>query len=341
MSELRKDPLTARWVIISQDRAARPGALTRSAEDEPDQACPFCPGNEQMTPPEIAAFRHSTEKGWHLRIVPNRYPALAPGTRLHKEGEGIYHKMTGAGAHEVIIEVPAHRRPMHEMSLDEIEEILRAYQERLAALQKDSRARYVLIFRNFGRPAGATLAHPHSQIVATPLVPHLIVEEIKGSRRHYEQIQRCLFCDLLQHESAPHSPRLIREDDHFVVFTPFASRFPYECQILPKAHQPAFTLEEKGVRRALAETLRDVLYRLAAVLGDPPYNYVIHTAPTRSLEEVAPYYHWHVEIFPRIVSAAGFEWGTGFHINPVPPEAAARKLRKAAIFSSREAKLAT
>lgn len=352
MPELRKDPVTARWVIVSQDRAARPNALTRHSElaqskleAERDHRCPFCPGNEHMTPPEITSFP-STTKGWQLRVIPNLYPALTLEAGPGEDGdqvqqaEGIYEKMDGVGVHEVIIEVPTHRRPVHEMSIAEIEEILRAYQERLTCLQQDPQTKQVLIFRNSGRAAGATLVHPHSQIVATPLVPQRIVEEIKESKRHYEEKGRCLFCDILRHECAPNSPRLVREDAHFVVFTPFASRFPYECQILPKTHQPAFAAQDPAARRSLAETLRDALYRLANVLNAPPYNYIIHTAPVRSHEDAGPYYHWHIEILPRIVSPAGFEWGSGVHINPVPPEVAAAKLRKVAI-SVREARLAT
>ncbi|HEV2177093.1 MAG TPA: galactose-1-phosphate uridylyltransferase [Terriglobia bacterium] len=332
MPELRKDPITGRWVIIATDRAKRPSDFVREkVQIKGAGFCPFCYGNESKTPPEIQAYRPDASlrdmPGWTLRVVPNKFPALGIEGTLNRQGEGLYDKMNGIGAHEVIIETPDHQATMATMPVQRVEEVLWAYRDRILDLKKDRRFKYILIFKNHGEAAGASLEHTHSQLIALPVVPKRVLEEVDGAKAYYGYKERCVFCDILRQEERS-GVRIIAENDDFIAVSPFAPRFPFEMWILPKAHQSDFVESSKSEFERLAVILKDMLQRLDRVLDNPAYNFVIHTSPVP--ESSNDYYHWHVEIMPKLTKLAGFEWGTGFYINPTPPEEAAKFLREAA-----------
>jgi UDPglucose--hexose-1-phosphate uridylyltransferase len=258
-------------------------------------------------------------------VVPNKFPALGIEGSLNRQGEGLYDKMNGIGAHEVIIETPDHRCTLAGLPPAHLESVLWAYRDRIVDLKKDRRFKYILIFKNHGAAAGATLEHTHSQLIALPVVPKWVAEEVEGARDYYAYKERCLFCDILRQEISA-GVRLVAENDLFAALSPFAPRFPFELWLIPKAHQSAFEESSKPELEQLAVLLKDMLNRLDLVLDRPAYNYVIHTSPVP--EHLNDYYHWHLEIMPKLTNLAGFEWGTGFHINPTPPEEAARFLKE-------------
>lgn len=332
MPELRKDPVIGRWVIISTERANRPQYSTTRKEPLQGVPCPFCPGNEEMTPPEILAYRpdgsQNDQPGWTLRVVPNKYPALVNEEDPNRRRDGLYDFMTGVGAHEVIIETPEHEVNMGMLSQKQFQEILWAYRERILDLGKDQRFRYILIFKNQGGEAGATREHTHSQLIALPIVPRDVLEEIMGARKYFQDNGGCIYCDIIRQEIEERS-RTVHENENFLVVCPFAPRFPFETWILPKQHSPFFEHAPKQQILDLGCVLRDSLIRLNRALDNPPFNYIIHSIPLHDADN--GHYHWHVEIMPKLTQVAGFEWGSGFYINPVPPEMAAQSLREIAL----------
>ncbi len=329
MPQLRKDPITSRWVIISTERGKRPLDFPPAPPPRQLGFCPFCPGNEDKTPPEIMAYRRTgnpSDRRWSLRVVPNKFPALQIEGDLDRTGEGIYDKMHGLGAHEVIIESPDHNDTLSAMSEERVEDILWAYRDRILDLKKDDRFQYILIFKNYGEQAGASLEHPHSQLIATPIVPKRAREEVDGAKAYFDYKDRCIFCDMIRQE-LQHELRVIARNDDFVAIAPFASRFPFETWILPRNHEPFFQDAQKHEMVSCSKILKEVLGKMGQVLVNPPYNYLIHSLPLQETE--VNHYHWHIEIMPTLVKVAGFEWGTGFYINPVLPEDAAKYLREA------------
>jgi UDPglucose--hexose-1-phosphate uridylyltransferase len=329
MSELRKDPIVGRWVIIASERGKRPSDFFSEIRDPRGAFCSLCPGNESKTPPEVYALRPEgsppNTPGWQLRVVKNKFPALIADDQLEQTKRGVFESMSGVGDHEIIIETPLHNTRLSDLEAEEVVNVLRAYRERIFALKQDIRFRFVMVFKNHGAAAGASLKHSHSQLVALPIVPIQISEEMEGARQYYNNHHHCIFCAIIKQEISA-KVRVIEEGDGIVVVAPFASRFPFEAWLIPWEHYPSFeNMEGYG---GLAYCLQQVLRRLDHVLGDPPYNFVIHTAPFG--ESANDYYHWHLEIMPRVTNVAGFEWGTGFYINPTPPEEAAKYLREAA-----------
>jgi len=334
MPELRKDPIIERWVIISVERGKKPTDYNSiQVSKKKGGFCPFCSGNEHTCPPEIIAFRPDRSKpntpGWTLRVVPNKFPALQIEGHLTKTGEGIYDRMNGIGAHEVIIENPDHELTLSTMPLNAVENVLLAYHYRMADLKKDIRFKYVLIFKNEGDAAGASLEHSHSQLIALPIVPKRVKEEFDSARQYYDYKERCVFCDIIRQEKES-KIRIISENEDFVSISPFAPRAPFETWILPKRHESKFIPDGSPSRLArLAEILQLTLKQIDRVLEVPPYNFIIHTSPFE--DEINEHYHWHIEIMPKLTKIAGFEWGTGFYINPTTPEEAARFMREAKI----------
>ena len=329
MPELRKDPITGRWVIIASERGKRPSDFAGEPPRKRSGFCPFCPGNEDKTPPEVLAYRSDggppNSAGWSVRVVSNKFPALRIEGDLDREGDGMYDRMNGVGAHEVIIETPNHHETLSSMEEARVEDLLWACRDRILDLKKDPRFQYILIFKNQGEAAGASLEHPHTQLIATPIVPKRVREEVDGAREYYRYTERCVFCDLIR-QDLRQEVRIVDENDGFVALAPFASRFPFETWILPKVHDALFEDAQKREYVNLARLLRSVLLRIDLVLTSPPYNFVLHNAPLREDDPV--HYHWHLEIMPKLTLIAGFEWGTGFYINPTPPEEAARYLRE-------------
>jgi UDPglucose--hexose-1-phosphate uridylyltransferase len=329
MSELRRDAVTGRWVIISTDRQKRPNDFRfEKASIIGREQCPFCPGHEAMTPPEIVSYRPNggapNTPGWDVRVVPNKFPALQVEGTLDREGDGMFDRMNGIGAHEVIIETPNHDRPLAAMSEPEIEKLLWAFRERMLDLKQDFRLRYILVFKNHGAAAGATLAHPHSQLIALPIVPDFVREEIDGARRHYEVKERCVFCDII-HQEIGDGQRVIQENTDMIALAPYAPRFAFETWLLPRRHGARFEEAPRHEYESLARILKATLQRMDRALESPAFNLILHTSPFS--ENVANEYHWHIEIMPKLTRVAGFEWGTGFYINPTSPEEAASVLR--------------
>ncbi len=331
MPELRKDPVTGRWVIISTDRRKRPSdfRVERSTVIGAEY-CPFCEGREDMTPREVLSFRHNgslpNTAGWDLRVVPNKFPALQVEGGLDREGDGMFDRMNGIGAHEVIIETPDHDKTFVSMSELEIERVLSAYRERLLDLKQDRRLRYILVFKNQGATAGATLEHPHSQLIALPVVPDFVREEIEGARRHFQAKERCVFCDIVRQELTA-GVRIVQENADIIALSPYAPRFPFETWLLPRRHAARFEEAPRHEYESLARLLKAVVTRIDRALESPAYNLIIHSAPFNDANHGTDLYHWHVEILPKLARTAGFEWGTGFYINPTSPEEATRVLR--------------
>lgn len=331
MSELRKDPIVSRWVIIATERDARPHHFKSSAEtpsDTKSEGCPFCEGNEHMTPPEIYAVRPGGGKangpGWLVRVIPNKYPVLHIEGDVARRGIGMCDMAEGVGAHEVIVETPRHDQRLSDLPEEHIELVLGAFRERIIDLDRDDRLRYAMVFKNQGIRAGASLPHAHSQLIATPVTPITVKEELQSSKKYYQEKERCIFCDYLKQEMKA-GERLVMDDEHFAVIAPFASRFPFEMWVIPKKHQSDYHKISPQELTSLSKILKMILIKLRENLENPDYNMLLHTAPLRTPRSgywttIEVDYHWHFEIFPRLTRVAGFEWGTGFYINPTPPE---------------------
>ncbi len=334
MSELRKDPVIGRWVIISTERGKRPSEFHQCAAPVKSGFCPFCIGNEEKTPPTIVTYRDedNSEDGdnespdWNIRIVANKFPALKVEGELNRAGDGLYDMMNGIGAHEIIIESPNHSDTLATITVQHFEDILRAYRDRIVDLKKDKRLSYILIFKNHGEAAGASLEHSHSQLIALPIIPKRVAEEIDGALAYYRYKERCVFCDIIRQEISQ-KKRIVTENHDFLAVTPYAPKAPFEVWILPKFHEPRFEDSKEGIFESLSLIFSDVLKRLNKVLNSPPYNFVLHTSPTQNNDNM-DHYHWHFEIMPKLTKTAGFEWGSGFYIIPTPPEEAAEFLRQ-------------
>jgi len=338
MPELRKDPIIGRWVIIATERAKRPDDFVVSHEGPEEGACPFCEGKEDQTPPEIFAFRKpntpKNKPGWEVRVVPSISPILRIEGDLNRQGAGMYDVMNGVGAHEVVIETPQHIANMSDLSEEQIAKVFFANIERITDLGKDLRFKYVLVFKNYGWAAGGgRVRHSRSQLMATPVNPKRVKEELVGARRYFEYKDRCIFCDLLRQELET-GERIIMNSDGIVAFMPFASRFPFETWVMPKVHSADFIKSKRNEVFDLARIMKQVLTKLKKALKDPPYNYILHAAPFRIPKKPGYWktldedFHWHIEIIPRLTRVAGFEWGSGFYINPTPPEEAAKFMRE-------------
>jgi len=345
MREIRKDPISDRWVAISTERGRRPsdfGITSVSSELGDPKLCPFCEGSEDKTPPEILAWRkqgtQTNRPGWDIRVVPNKFPAFVIEGDASRSGRGIYDMIKGVGAHEVIIESPKHDASIPDMDDEQVCKILWSYKHRIVDLEKDIRFRYVLVFKNHGKAAGSSLPHPHSQLIATPITPRYVKLELANSRAYFQEKERCIFCDIIQYELEV-GERIVYENEHFVVMAPFASRFPFELWLLPRRHEFGFQVFPDSNRIMLARCLKNILKRIKVALNDPPYNYVLHTSPSSVPRPGKPDYwgtmqydfHWHIEIIPRLIKTAGFEWGSGLYINPTAPEEAAKFLREVEI----------
>jgi len=343
MPELRKDPIIGRWVIIATERAKRP--MDFAAEHDamlPAADCPFCEGREQETPKEIFALRAKgsapDRPGWSVRVVPSIKPILRIEGDLNRRAKGIYDVMDGIGAHEIIVETPEHVCNTGDLSVEQLRAALQTAVMRMSDLERDPRFRYALWFKNYGSVAGAgRIGHVRSQLIATPVTPKRVKEELVGARRYFENKERCLICDLLTQERAT-GTRVVMESDRIIALCPFASRFPFELWILPKRHHCDFSAMQSEEVGELAVVMQQVIGRLRTVLNDPPYNYLLHTAPFRHQrgqvghwKTILDDFHWHIELIPRLTRVAGFEWGSGFYINPTPPEEAAKYLREAVV----------
>ncbi len=316
--------MTGRWTIFVPGRPLAERHRPRRNAAEPRGFCPFCAGHESKTPGETLVVHR--EGRWRVRVVPNKFPALDPAASPAPSTRGLYDAAGGFGLHEVVIESPDHGEDFGDFSPEHAGDVVAAWQSRMAEIGKDPRVRYIMLFRNCGPEAGASLEHPHSQIIALPIFPRLVMQEIDFARRYFEWKDRCVFCDLV-HEELTQGVRIIAESARFASFSPYAARFPYEIWIVPKRHEGHFARMTAEDRADFARVLRDTLRRLDLALDRPPFNLILHTTPCQ--EGDISHYHWHVEIMPRLTRVAGFEWGTGFYLNPVLPEDAVARLAAA------------
>jgi len=337
-NEVRKDYLLDRWVVIATKRSRRPTDFIKKRETAERGDCPLCSGKEHMTPPAILVYIKSNSgirkakdknglrhKDWLIRCVPNLYPAFSP---LKARGDTMRtierdDLTIAVGHHEVLVESPVHDEHPADADTAQLVHVVNAYIDRLRELSSKPYVKYVSIFRNHGLEAGASLSHAHSQIIATPFTPTIVKEELAASRRSYIKNSTCAFCDMLEKEI--NSPRLIHENMDYVVFAPWASVNPLEFWILPKKHETTLLEMSRSEVKAFAETLRACLGGLKKLLNDPPYNFGFHIALNKNASK---YYHWHLEVYPRLAIWAGFEKSTGMYINTVTPETAAASLRK-------------
>ena len=331
MSEFRQDLVTKEWVLIAPSRSGRPHEFPRSpaiTESLPEvlNTCVFCPGNENKTPEEI--LRTPKSGDWRIRVVPNKFSVLE--LDAHKKFRNFYTSLPGIGSHEVLI-TRAHNQPTVLQSEEQIREVLGVYKQRIQELEKHPAVKYVHVIQNYGKLAGASLIHPHSQIFAMPFVGPHVQHEMKGSNAHYNIFDRCIYCEIIDHETA-RKERVVLETEKFLVICPYESKMPYQMRILPKTHSARFEHIPDEERRELASVLKSVLSKIYYKLGNPAYNYYIHSMPFLRSPNVShneKAYHWHLVIMPRINIWAGLELGTEIYVNTIPPEQAAEYLRGA------------
>ncbi|OIO38176.1 MAG: hypothetical protein AUJ72_02975 [Candidatus Omnitrophica bacterium CG1_02_46_14] len=339
MPELRRDPVVGYWTIISTERSRRPVEV-KSIENIPERHCPFCEHRETETTKEVFALRKnggpSDGPGWQVRAIKSKKPILSPDSVFDRFGRGIYDLMEGVGTHEIIIEHPEHKHSLDELSVEEIKWVIETYAQRLGELEKDPRFKYALLFKNHGLISGSAkdlVRHTRSQLIATPITPKRVKEELISAKNYFERRERCVFCDILRQELEDKS-RIVSQNKTFFAYCPFASRAPFEIGILPKKHGADFGKLDPRDFEDLAVILKECLTKIKILLDDPPYNMILHTAPFRHKRKEGYWktidedYHWSLQISPRLAHDAGFEWGTGIYINPTPPEDAAQLLKE-------------
>lgn len=331
MPQLRQDLITGRWVAVATERARRPDSFTQAPKEAVTarDVCPFCPGHEEMTPPEVLAYRTpgtaANAPGWWIRVVPNLYAAFKLQPDGQERRDGRFWQRDAIGTCEVLISSPDHRAPTSLLPRHQVEEIVQSYVDRYRVHQRNPVLDYVLILYNHGRPAGASLEHPHSQLYAVSLAPPSFADELAGATHFQGEHGECVFCRTIEDERRA-GARVIMENEGFLVFAPYAARTPFETWIAPKRHQASFgDLDLQQEKGEFAEALQTTLQALHQRLNDPPFNYFIHSAPLKGDHERV--YHWHLEIIPKLSIAAGFELGTGMWINVVKPEDSAAFLR--------------
>ncbi|OHA48971.1 MAG: hypothetical protein A2806_04635 [Candidatus Terrybacteria bacterium RIFCSPHIGHO2_01_FULL_48_17] len=331
-SELRRDLISGDWVVIATGRGKRPQrAVKKRARDleyEKTEGCPFDnPQSGSNAPPLFVVQKPGAQmsEDWFIQVIPNKYPALAPGEEYDRT-VGPFDVKSGVGFHELVITQP-HDRGLPQFSIEEASLVLHTYRSRYHALAHEHSVRYISIFHNFGKEAGASIFHPHSQILAIPVIPPDVNRSFQGSLKYFEEKGHCVHCDLIGWERQQRL-RVIFENNSFIALCPFVSRSAFEVRIFPKAHEPCF--QELGDRELsdAAEALKETLRKIWAVLEEPSYNFFIHSSPCgKSL--YFPHYHWHLEVLPKVSIWAGFEIATGIEISTVAPEEAAAMLRKA------------
>ncbi len=330
MPELRQNRLTKEWVIIATERAKRPEEMQVKRPEGARQLqryaqnCPFCPGNESLAPPEV--LRISGPKGdWRVRVVPNKFGALAREGQPKRTILRSLRTVNGVGIHDVIVETPDHSLTLALLSDDQIGAVLDAYRVRYNAISQDGRIAHITIFKNHGAGAGASLEHPHSQMLATPVISNQVRGRMYEALRHHDEFGECIFCQLVADEMNEQT-RIVATTEHFIALEPFASATPFSTHIFPRRHMASFGDISDEELADLARVLRNLLLRLYVGLDNPDYNFTIRTAPAENAGVL--YYHWYLSIIPRLTRVAGFELGSGMFINTVLPEAAAEFLRK-------------
>lgn len=332
LHELRKDPLLGRWIAVLNP--PKPPLEYDFEPAAPEGSCFLCGGRERETPPQIMAIADQTDTGkWWTRVIPNVKPLFHIEGELGRSGEGMYDRMNSIGANEIIIESPGHSLMPEDIGTEQMVRVILTYKERMADLERDPRIRYTLIYKNHGRSAGAVYSHPVSHLASTPIIPKRVKEELDGAKQYFEYKERCIFCDIINEERRV-GERIVLESEKFLVFCPYASKFPFECWIIPKRHNCAFQDSQAAEFEDLGASLSVMLKKIKKLFGDPPLNYFIHSAPNRIPRKnhwhtLGEDFHWHLEIMPRLLTTSGFEWGSGFYILPTSPESASKYLREA------------
>ncbi len=332
MHELRKDILLGRWVEVLSESQAPSDYQIPSQDGEGGSGCVLCPGREHDTPPEITSIRTPGTTKWWARVLPSFRPMFQIEGDLGRRGVGIYDRMNSIGANEIIVESPEHNLRPEDIGLEQMIRVITLYRNRVADLQKDSRLRYILIYKDSGKDAGEIFSHPVSFLMATPVIPMVVKDELDNAKQYFAYKERCIFCDIIREELGV-GERIILETRNFVAFCPYAAQLPFESWIIPKRHSCAFheitydEIEDMGL------ILMSVLKKLRKIFNEPPFNYFIHTAPNmvprrNHWHTLGEDFHWHLEIIPRIIRTSGFEWGSGFYILPTSPENAAKYLRE-------------
>ncbi len=332
MSEWRKDPFSDRWVIVADQRSGRPNDFQSTFQRRPDATCPFCAGRESSTPDPVLVLRDpeaADDFAWHVRVVPNRYPALStdsgpPNASLPDASENLCQRRHLAGLHEVVIESPEHRTSLLELSHSRLVLCWEAFRQRLHLWRSQGTYSYGLMFKNFGPLGGASLEHLHSQLIALSIVPPERQQIWDNCREWQRRRQQCLFCEWLDRELSDRV-RVLASTERFLAVCPFASRLAYQTWIVRRDHGCAFEDASLGELREFGQILRKVLDAQQKILGTVSYNLILHAGPFDSPD--CNHYHWYVETFPRLAIMAGFEWGSGYFINTVAPERAAAALR--------------
>jgi UDPglucose--hexose-1-phosphate uridylyltransferase len=333
MSEIRLDPTTEEWVIFARIRADRPTDLV-NARSKPElpvfsASCPFCPGNESMTPPEITSYKNPQTGNWQIRVIENKFPVLTPaGNTTRTTEDDMFTGMDGLGVHEVVVETPEHNRHIVQQDDNAVTEILRTYLVRYNVMKKLPFVKLIIIYKNYGIMAGTTLEHSHSQLLATPVISHQLRMQSEVASRYYDDKGRCLYCDIVERELEA-GKRIIMETDSYIVFHPFASHSPFETWIVPKNACASFGNLPETELPELARVLRLNLLKLYKGLNNPDFNYVINSAPVD--DEDRDYFRWHIRIIPRLTEMTGFEIGTGINMNTLLPENTAAFIRNLAI----------
>jgi UDPglucose--hexose-1-phosphate uridylyltransferase len=327
MPEYRQNMLTNEWVIIASERAKRPQDFEIKEAGKPplpefSQQCPFCPGNEAQTPAATQTIERNGK--WAVRAVPNKFAALQRDIPFQPKRFGRFLRATGYGIAEVIIETPLHNSTLATMDQQSVEDIIKVYKSRYLSVAREKQICFINIFRNHGVRAGTSLEHPHSQLIATPVIPPHVRNPIEQAVRYYDTHGQCIYCVMLQ-EEVLRQERLIAQNDFYIAYAPYASRTPFEVRIMPKKHQPSFADIEGEELFDLARILRSILARLYKGLNNPDYNFIIRSAPVG--DENAKYFHWYMLIIPKLTTPAGFEIGTGIYINVTFPEECAEFLR--------------
>jgi UDPglucose--hexose-1-phosphate uridylyltransferase len=331
MHELRKDPLFTRWVAVLE-RSRRPEDYKPVQEERTEGPCALCAGHEEEAPPEVEAVGRAGNPGWSVRVVEAPERVLLTGGDLGRKGVGMYDKMNSVGADEIIVESPEHGKRPEDLGPGHFGKVLETYRSRAAAIKEDARMRYVLICMNSGPQAGARYSHPHSRVIATPVIPFRVKTELDGAKEYYSYKERCLFCDIMDEEQRA-AERMVRESEHFIAFCPFAPKFPFEFWVMPKRHSCAFEEIAPGEVEDLGRMMTALLKRMREVLREPPFSYVIHTAPNMvpkrdQWHTLGDDFHWHIEVMPKLVRTSGVEAGSGFYVLGTSPEDAAKYLRE-------------
>lgn len=336
MHELRKDPVLSRWVAVLKDSRG-PDAYEVLKRRVEASECIFCAGKESETSPEKASFRPEGSQpdtpGWEVRVIESLSPVLEPEGELGRKGLGMYDKMNSLGVHEVIIEGPGHDAPPEDLGPEHMRKVIDMQTMRIREIEKNEKIRYVLISKNSGMLAGSAYSHPHSQVLATPVIPMRIKAELDGAKDYYAYKERCIFCDIIDEETR-RGERVIAQSGHFIAFCPYASKFPFEFWVMPLRHNCSFKEITADEARDLSVLMASLLRKMRTVLREPSYNYVIHTAPNMIPRKnlwhtLGDDFHWHIEVVPRLIRASGFEWGSGFYVIATSPEDAAKYIREA------------